>query len=243
MRKNVIVGNWKMNKNKQEIQNFIETVNNTLANTKTVEFGVCAPFVYLDAIEKTGILNIGAQNMHYESSGAYTGEISGEMLVDIGIKYVIIGHSERRQYFNETDETVNLKVKKALHLGLTPIVCCGETLEQYEGKQTKEIVSHQMKEAFKGVDSLENVIVAYEPIWAIGTGLSASSDTANEICGYIRGVLKENFNDDVVIQYGGSVKPDNVKEYLEKSDIDGALVGGASIKPEDFINLITNLEN
>ncbi len=242
MRRDVIVGNWKMNKSKVEIMEFVETVNEKLANVDNVEFGVCAPFVYLDAINKDGVLNIGAQNMHYEASGAYTGEISGEMLTDIGVKYAIIGHSERRQYFNETDETVNLKVKKALSLGLIPIVCCGETLEQYENGETKAVVKDQMQKAFDGVTSLENVIVAYEPIWAIGTGLSANSTTANDICKYIREVLKESFSEEVSIQYGGSVKPENIKEYLGMSDIDGALVGGASVKAEDFISLITNLK-
>lgn len=242
MRKKIIVGNWKMNKNKQEIKEFIESVNLELANTNNIELGVCAPFVYLDSINKNGILNIGAQNMHYETSGAYTGEVSGEMLVDIGVKYVIIGHSERRQYYSETDETVNLKVKKALELNLIPIVCCGETLEQYESNQTKEVVKNQMKQAFEGIKSIKNVVVAYEPIWAIGTGLSATSETANNICKYIRDVLSENFTDDIQIQYGGSVKADNIKEYLNQSDIDGALVGGASIKGEDFIELIRNLE-
>lgn len=242
MRRDVIVGNWKMNKSKVEIMEFVETVNEKLANVDNVEFGVCAPFVYLDAINKDGVLNIGAQNMHYEASGAYTGEISGEMLTDIGVKYAIIGHSERRQYFNETDETVNLKVKKALSLGLIPIVCCGETLEQYENGETKAVVKDQMQKAFDGVTSLENVIVAYEPIWAIGTGLIANSTTANDICKYIREVLKESFSEEVSIQYGGSVKPENIKEYLGMSDIDGALVGGASVKAEDFISLITNLK-
>lgn len=242
MRKNVIVGNWKMNKNKSEINSFVSEVNNSLKDVDYVEFGVCAPYVYLDSIDKNGVLNIGAQNMHYENSGAYTGEISGEMLSDIGVKYVIIGHSERRQYYNETDESVNLKVKKALSLGLIPIVCCGETLEQYENNQTKEVVKDQMKKAFAGVDSLKNVIVAYEPIWAIGTGLSADSNSANEVCKYVREVLNEDFSDEVVIQYGGSVKPDNIKEYLSCSDIDGALVGGASVESKDFISLITNLK-
>lgn len=242
MRKNVIVGNWKMNKNKSEINSFVSEVNNSLKDVDYVEFGVCAPYVYLDSIDKNGVLNIGAQNMHYENSGAYTGEISGEMLSDIGVKYVIIGHSERRQYYNETDESVNLKVKKALSLGLVPIVCCGETLEQYENNQTKEVVKDQMKKAFAGVDSLKNVIVAYEPIWAIGTGLSADSNSANEVCKYVREVLNEDFSDEVVIQYGGSVKPDNIKEYLSCSDIDGALVGGASVESKDFISLITNLK-
>ncbi len=241
MRRNVIVGNWKMNKNKQEIITFVEEVNLGLGNTTGIEFGVCAPFIYLDAMDKNGILNIGAQNMHYEDSGAYTGEVSAQMLKELSVKYVIIGHSERRAYFNETDETVNLKVKKALEIGLIPIVCCGETLEEYEKGLTKEVVKSQMEKAFKDVESLENVVVAYEPIWAIGTGLSANSETANEICKYIREILNANFKEDVTIQYGGSVKPENIKEYLSMSDIDGALVGGASVKSEDFINLITNL--
>ncbi len=242
MRKNIIIGNWKMNKNKQEILEFVEDVNKTLANETDIEIGVCAPFVYLDQIDKSGVLNIGAQNMHYEAAGAYTGEVSGEMLKEINMKYVIIGHSERRLYFNETDETVNLKVKKALELGLTPVVCCGETKEQYENSETKTIVKNQIKQAFKDVSDISNVIVAYEPIWAIGTGLSADSNTANEVCKFIRNTIAEEYEEEVTIQYGGSVKPANIKEYLSTSDIDGALVGGASIKSEDFISLINNLK-
>ncbi|MFV0499448.1 MAG: triose-phosphate isomerase [Bacilli bacterium] len=241
--KNIIMGNWKMNKNKQEILDFVDEVNTKLINVSEVDFGVCIPFVYLDSVDKTGSLKIGAQNMHYLSNGAYTGEISGEMLADIKVEYVIIGHSERRQYYNETNESVNLKIKKALELGLKPIVCCGETKEEYENNATNAIVNEQIIKAFEGITDFDNIVVAYEPIWAIGTGLSANSEIANNVCKYIRTVIKDNFNANVRIQYGGSVKPDNIKEYLSTSDINGALVGGASIKACDFISLIENLKN
>ncbi len=242
MKKNIVVGNWKMNNLSSDANRFVEVVNKELCNIDTIEFGICVPSLYIQNLDKDGILNIGAQNMHYETSGAFTGEVSAEMLKDVNAKYVIIGHSERREYFNETDETVNLKLKKALATGLTPIVCCGETLEQYNANQTKEVVKNQIEKAFAGVDSLDNIIVAYEPIWAIGTGLSASSDDANNMCKYIREVLATIYKnaDQLVIQYGGSVKPNNIEEYLSKSDIDGALVGGASVTSSDFIDLINN---
>ncbi len=240
MKKNIIVGNWKMNNLGADASRFVEVVNKELCNIDTIEFGICVPNLYIQNLNKDGVLNIGAQNMHYEEKGAYTGEVSAEMLKDVNAKYVIIGHSERREYYNETDNTVNLKLKKALATGLTPIVCCGETLDEYNAKQTKDVVKNQIEKAFKGVECLDNIIIAYEPIWAIGTGLSASSDDANNICKYIREVLTSMYGNacDLVIQYGGSVKPNNIKEYLSKSDIDGALVGGASVTSEDFIDLI-----
>lgn len=230
-----------MNKSNLEIIDFVDEVNKELSNITSVEFGVCAPSVYLQGINKDGILNIGAQNMHFEDSGAFTGEVSADMLNDVGAHYVIIGHSERRQYFNETDETVNLKLIKAIDKGLVPIVCCGETLEEYESGKTKDVVRSQIEKAFKNVKSLDGIIVAYEPIWAIGTGLSATSEGANEMCKYIREVLAQLYGDasEIVIQYGGSVKPNNIGEYLGMSDIDGALVGGASVLSSDFISLIS----
>lgn len=242
MKKNIVVGNWKMNNLKQEALAFVETVNRQLKGVESLEFGICVPSVYIDSLSKDGILNIGAQNMHFEEKGAFTGEISAEMLKDVNAKYVIIGHSERREIFGESDEVVNLKLKKALKANLVPIVCCGETLEEYKENKTKSILKSQIEKAFKDIKSLENIVVAYEPIWAIGTGLSASSDDANEMCKYIRQILSEKYGDakQTVIQYGGSVKPNNISEYLSKSDIDGALVGGASLTSEDFISLINN---
>lgn len=240
MKKNVVVGNWKMNNLGVDATKFVETVNEKLSDVTSLEFGICVPNLYIQNLNKDGVLNIGAQNMHYETNGAYTGEVSAEMLKDVNAKYVIIGHSERREYYNETDETVNLKLHKALEIGLTPIVCCGETLEQYNASKTKEVVKDQIEKAFKDIKSLDNIIIAYEPIWAIGTGLSATSEDANNMCKYIREVLTDIYGDatNTVIQYGGSVKPNNIKEYLSMSDIDGALVGGASVKSEDFIDLI-----
>lgn len=173
--------------------------------------------------------------MHYEKNGAFTGEISGEMLVAIGVKYVIIGHSERRQYFNETDEAVNQKTIKALSLGLTPIVCCGETLEEREAGQAEEKVVAQMEAGLKNIDDISKVVVAYEPIWAIGTGKTASKEQADEACGWVRAVIGKMYGEDaannVRIQYGGSVNPGNVKELMAMKNIDGALVGGAALKP------------
>ncbi len=245
MRKNVIVGNWKMNNLSSEANNFVTTVNEQLKDIKALEFGICVPNLYLKELDKNGVLKIGAQNMHYETKGAFTGEVSAEMLKDANAKYVIIGHSERREYYNETDETVNLKLIKALKTDLTPIVCCGETLDEYNNKETKAVVKAQIVKAFKNVASLENIIIAYEPIWAIGTGLSATSEDANAMCKYIREILHELYGnaDNTVIQYGGSVKPHNIKEYLSMSDIDGALVGGASVTSTDFIDLITQATN
>jgi triosephosphate isomerase len=184
---------------------------------------------------KDSNVGIGAQNMHFEKSGAYTGEVSGEMLQAIGVKYVLIGHSERREYFNETDETVNKKAIKALSLGITPIVCCGETLEERESGKAEAKVVGQMEAGLKGIDDITKVVVAYEPIWAIGTGKTASKEEANEACGWVRQTIAKMFGEEaaekVRIQYGGSVNPENIKDLMAMDNIDGALVGGASLKP------------
>ena len=188
-------------------------------------------------------VKIGAQNMHFKDSGAYTGEISPKMLNDLNVEYVIIGHSERREYFNETDETANLKIKAALTHDLKPIVCVGETLEQREAGITKEFVTGQVRNALKEIteDELKKIIIAYEPIWAIGTGKTASKEDANEVCKWIREELRALYGDvadEIIIQYGGSVKSSNAKDLFEMSDIDGGLVGGASLEPEEFSKIV-----
>lgn len=246
MRKPIIAGNWKMHKTVAEAVAFIDAVKTEIVSSD-VEALVCAPFTLLPSLveaTKGTAIKVGAQNMHFEDKGAFTGEISADMLLDIGVTHVIIGHSERRQYFAETDETVNKKTIKALQKGLTPIVCCGETLEQREAGETKALVKVQIEKAFAGISAADapKVVIAYEPIWAIGTGKTASSQDANDVIAYIRQVLEGIYGDEtseeVRIQYGGSVKPSNVEEIMNESDIDGALVGGASLEPSDFIQLV-----
>ena len=245
MRIPIIAGNWKMNNTIKEGLQLVKEIKNSKLN-ENVEVVVCVPFVGLSeikkALENTNI-KLGAQNMHWEESGAFTGEISPLMLKEIGVDYCIIGHSERRQYFNELDFTVNKKIKAALLHGIKPIVCVGETLEQRESNIEKEVVKSQILTAFEDIEEkdLENIVIAYEPIWAIGTGKTASSDDANDMIGFIRDIIGEKYGeakDKIRIQYGGSVKPSNIKELMEKPEIDGALVGGASLKAKDFVNLI-----
>lgn len=245
MRKPIIAGNWKMNKTIDETIEFIDKVKNKL-NNESVEAVICAPFTSLrDLKEATKGTNIkvGAQNMHYADCGAFTGEISASMLKELGMDYVIIGHSERRQYFNETNEACNKKVLKALEVGINPILCCGETLEQREAEETKNICKVQVEEALKNVAAkdLAKIVIAYEPVWAIGTGKTATSEDANDVIKYIREVVAGLYGDksnEVRIQYGGSVKPQNVAEIMSQSDIDGALVGGASLAAGDYIQLV-----
>ena len=246
MRKKVIAGNWKMNMLPNETINFIEQFAPLVKDTKN-EVILCVPFTDLFYallhVQGTNI-KIGAQNMHWEEKGAYTGEISAQMLKSIGTEYVIIGHSERRQYFAETDETVNKKIKSALAVGLKPIVCVGETLEQRESGKTEEIVTNQVEKAFEGLNSedLSKIIIAYEPIWAIGTGKTATKEEANETIAQIRKKIAKMYSqkeaDEIIIQYGGSVKASNAKELFEMSDIDGGLVGGASLKPDEFSKIV-----
>ncbi|WP_112181816.1 MULTISPECIES: triose-phosphate isomerase [Paraliobacillus] len=247
MRKNVIAGNWKMNKVAAEAEKFVADTKDKVPSTDKVESVVCAPFPYLQSLVKQSEgtdLKIAAQNMHYEENGAFTGEVSPSMLKDIGVTYVVLGHSERRELFAETDETVNQKAHAAFKHGLTPIVCVGETLEHRESNQTMDVVSDQVKKGLAGLsdDQVKSTILAYEPIWAIGTGKTASSEQANEVCTHIRKVVAETFSTDaaeaVRIQYGGSVKPANVDELLAQSDIDGALVGGASLEADSFLQLV-----
>lgn len=246
MRRKVIAGNWKMNMLPNETIDFIQELTPLVKDTKN-EVILCVPYIDLFYallhVQDTNI-KIGAQNMHWEEKGAYTGEISGKMLKSIGVEYVIIGHSERRQYFAETDETVNKKIKSALANGLKPIVCVGETLEQREAGQTEQIVTSQIEKAFKDIPAslLEQIIIAYEPIWAIGTGKTATKEDANTTIMQIRKKLAEiygqNEADGVIIQYGGSVKSSNAKELFEMSDIDGGLVGGASLKADEFSKIV-----
>ncbi len=246
MRRKVIAGNWKMNMLPNEAMDFIQELEKNIKGTEH-EVVLCVPYTdifysVLNAQETN--IKIGAQNMHWEEKGAYTGEISAEMLKAIGVEYVIIGHSERRQYFAETDETVNKKLKKALAVDLKPIVCVGETLEQREQGITMQIITEQTQKALEGLEAseVEKVIIAYEPIWAIGTGKTATKEDANDAVKQIREKIAEiygqNTANGVIIQYGGSVKASNAKELFEMSDIDGGLVGGASLKVEEFSNIV-----
>lgn len=239
-RRKIIAGNWKMNKTPSEAVALVEELK-PLVQNPDVDVVFCVPAIDLiPVIEATKGSNIavGAENMYFEDAGAYTGEISPKMLTDVGVKYVIIGHSERREYFAETDETVNKKVLKAFEVGITPIVCCGETLAQREQGITIDWIRQQIKIAFQNVtaDQAKTAVIAYEPIWAIGTGKTATSDQAEEICAAIRECIKEVYDEATAeairIQYGGSMNAGNAAELLAKPDIDGGLVGGASLKPD-----------
>ena len=240
-RKAVIAGNWKMNKTATEAASLIDALVPAVQGAGC-DVVICTPFTSLcTAVEKCGV---GAENVHFEKSGAFTGEISADMLVDLGVKYVITGHSERRQYFAETDETVNKRTKAALAAGLTVIVCVGESLAQREQGVTEELVRMQTKIALGGVSAEEmaRVIIAYEPVWAIGTGRTATADQAQEVCAAIRKVVGELYGEAVAeattIQYGGSMNAANADELLSKPDVDGGLIGGASLKPADFAAIV-----
>ena len=245
MRKKIVAGNWKMNKTPKEALELINTLS-PLVNSETVDVVFCVPSIDIipavEALKNTNIA-VGAQNMYFEENGAYTGEISPAMLKEAGVEYVIIGHSERREYFGETDEIVNKKVKKAIEHGLTPILCCGETLEQRELGVTIEFVRTQIKGglAGSGGEAVKNIVIAYEPIWAIGTGKTATSEQAQEVCCAVRTVVSEIYSkevaDSVRVQYGGSVNGKNASELFAKADIDGGLVGGASLK-EEFSQIV-----
>ena len=246
MRKKIIAGNWKMNYCVNKAEDFVSEIKDTI-NTDVVDVVICPNFVSLDRIsdliDDTNI-KLGAQNVYFEDKGAYTGETSVDMLAAVGVEYCIVGHSERRQYFNETDEIVNKKAKKLLEKNIAPIVCVGETLEERESNKMFEIVENQVKASLAEIekDSIKNkVVIAYEPIWAIGTGKTATAEQANEMCKHIRSVVASMYDEDtaecVRIQYGGSVKPANASEILNMSDIDGALVGGASLT-NDFVAIV-----
>lgn len=246
MRKPFIAGNWKMYKNIAEAKKFAEEFKNFKINDG-VRTAICAPYIQLGTLaemfEGTDV-GVGAQNMHFKDEGAFTGEISAEMLKEIGVNYCIIGHSERRQYFAETDETVNLKLKKAFEAGLLPIVCVGEKLDEREAGKAFDVVSTQLNGGLAGIakSDAENLVIAYEPVWAIGTGKTASAEQAEEMCCFIRNEVAKLYDEDtamkVTIQYGGSVKPANIAELMEMKNIDGALVGGASLVPTDFIKIV-----
>lgn len=246
MRKPIIAGNWKMNKTIKEAVALVTELKDQI-NETDVEVVVCCPFTALSEVKRTidgSKLKLGAQNMHWEDSGAFTGEISADMLKEIGVEYVILGHSERRQYFNETDEIINKKVHKAIEKGLKPILCVGETLEEREADQTFDVVKRQTLLCLEGVKEadLENMVIAYEPVWAIGTGKTATAEDANAVIAYIREVIQNQYNDTISeiirIQYGGSVKASNASEIMNEADIDGALVGGASLEVEGFLGIV-----
>lgn len=247
MRIPFIAGNWKMYKTKKEALEFAESFKQLYKDTD-IRAAICAPFTQLDtlveAFRGTGI-GVGAQNVHFEDEGAFTGEISVAMLKEIGVDYCIVGHSERRQYFAETDETVNLKLKNLLtESAIRPILCVGENLSQREAGKEKEVVSQQIEKDFADLTSeqAEQIVIAYEPIWAIGTGKTASAEQAEEMCAFIRTIVEELYDEDtcdkVIIQYGGSVKPENATEIMNMDEIDGALVGGASLIPSKFMDII-----
>lgn len=252
MRKYVIAGNWKMNMNPSETKALVDGMKSELfAKELKTDVVICPPFINLEtAVEacKGTKIKVGAQNVHWADKGAFTGEISADMLKSIGVEYVIIGHSERRQYFGETDLTVNMRVKSALAAGLKVILCVGELLEQREQGITAETVSVQTKVALLDVASsdLNNVIIAYEPVWAIGTGKTATSEQADEVCGIIRDVVAKLYNDDtaqnMTIQYGGSMNAANAAELLAMPNVDGGLIGGASLKASDFSVVINSVK-
>jgi len=242
----IIAGNWKMNKSASEAVEFVEALKSHVAGA-AADVVVGVPFICLPGVKKAAEgsnIKVAAQNMHFEEKGAYTGEVSGSMLADLGVEYVIIGHSERRQYFAETDETVNKKAHAAFKYGITPIICVGESLAQRENGVTADLVRYQVKIALLGLtaEQVQKTVIAYEPIWAIGTGKTATNGQANEVCAIIRGTVKElygaNVSEATRIQYGGSVSAATAKELFTMSDIDGGLVGGASLKLDDFGKIV-----
>ncbi|MFS1664452.1 triose-phosphate isomerase [Streptococcus sp. zg-JUN1979] len=246
-RKPFIAGNWKMNKNPQEAQAFVEAIAGKLPSEDLVEAAIAAPAVDLNALlwfAKDSSLKVAAQNCYFEDAGAFTGETSPKVLNEMGVDYVVIGHSERRDYFHETDEDINKKAKAIFANGMLPIICCGESLETYEAGQAAEFVGRQVSAALAGLtaEQVASAVIAYEPIWAIGTGKSATQDDAQHMCKTVRDVVAADFGQEVAdkvrIQYGGSVKPENVAEYMACPDVDGALVGGASLEADSFLALL-----
>jgi len=244
-RKPFIAGNWKMCKNVKEAVSLAKSLKSKLKGVKDKDILICPAFTALCCVYeeiKNSNIKLGAQNMYFEDEGAFTGEISASMLKDF-CEYVILGHSERRQFFNETDEVVNKKIKKALEHGLKPILCIGETLEQREKNETFNVIKKQLKESLKNENGIKNVVIAYEPIWAIGTGKTATPEQAEEVHLFIRKEIEKIYDKetsaDIRILYGGSVKPDNIKDLMEKENIDGALVGGASLDADSFSKIVT----
>jgi len=249
MRKKVIAGNWKMNMVLHQSQKLVSEIINGLGKDDKADVIICPPFTSLNEVHsliKDTPVKLGAQNMHYEESGAFTAEISADMLKSVGCEYVIIGHSERRTIFNESDELINKKIKTALVKELKPIFCVGELLEQRENNETMKVVSQQVEKGLEGIsaEQMKNIIIAYEPVWAIGTGKTATPHQAQEVQSFIRELAAKNFSasvaDNLIIQYGGSVKPDNSGELLSQRDIDGALVGGACLKSDSFLSIIAS---
>ena len=248
-RRKLLFGNWKMNKTIAESREFAKESIKLLefADAKGVDIGVAPVYLSLSAVkEENPKLNVAAENCHFEDHGAFTGEIAIPMLREIGVDWVIIGHSERRTYFGETDETCNKKLLALEKAGMTPIFCVGETLQEYEAGRTKEVVKRQTLKGLEGLSKgfVNDMVIAYEPVWSIGTGKNASKEIAQDICSFIRELVKEQFGDaaeNVRILYGGSVKPENVHDYLLQPDVDGALVGGASLKVDSFKALIENI--
>ena len=247
MRKKIIAGNWKMNKTGAEAASFVRDLKIKTLNINKTEIIVCPPFTALAPVHemlKESRIKMGAQNVHWEPDGAYTGEVSAEMIENAGCKYVIIGHSERRQYFGETNQSVNKKIRRTLTTSLLPIFCIGETLQQRQDGQTNEIVKKQLIEGLADLssDQMKRIVLAYEPVWAIGTGLTATPEQAEEVHQFIRELIGERFNTQFAevasILYGGSAKPDNIKELLSKQNIDGGLIGGASLKVDSFVAMI-----
>ena len=246
-RKTIIAGNWKMNKTPSETKAFAEEFKALLPKTKWCDIVVCVPAADLSAAVrafKDSRIAVGAQNVYFEKSGAYTGEVSADMLADLGVRYVIVGHSERRALFGETDEVVNKKVHAALDAGLNPIICVGESLEQREMGVTMELIALQVKSALSGVaaEQMRRCVIAYEPIWAIGTGKTATPEQASEVCTAIRALIRAQYGArvarSVTIQYGGSMKPDNARELLAHEDIDGGLIGGASLEAPALMEIV-----
>ena len=246
MRKPIIAGNWKMNKTAKEAAELINELKPLVAKSKP-EVVVCVPYTDLWTVAeaiKGSKIKLGAENVAWADNGAFTGEISADMLKEIGVEYVIIGHSERRQYFGETDESVNKRLKQALKNGLKPIVCVGETLTEREKNKTKRVLKKQVLEGFADItaEDFANIVIAYEPVWAIGTGKTATADEANKTIGYIRTLVKKTWGQDVAkslrIQYGGSMKPGNAKELMAMRNIDGGLIGGAPLKANDFAAIV-----
>ena len=246
-RKPFIAGNWKMNKNPEEAKAFVEAVASKLPSSELVEAGIAAPALDLSTVlaaAKGSNLKVAAENCYFENAGAFTGENSPQVLSEMGTDYVVIGHSERREYFHETDEDINKKAKAIFANGMLPIICCGETLETYEAGKAAEFVGGQVSAALAGLseEQVSSLVIAYEPIWAIGTGKSASQDDAQKMCKVVRDTVAADFGqvvaDKVRVQYGGSVKPENVAAYMARPDVDGALVGGASLEAESFLALL-----
>lgn len=247
MRVPIIAGNWKMNKTCGESALLAGEIKTAASGLEGVEIVICPTYPALDRVGKTiagGNVKLGAQDMHWEKQGAYTGKVSADMLLDVGVEYVILGHSEQRTYFHETNETVNKKVQTALEFGLIPIICVGETLQERESSRTEEVVADHIRGAFRNIAAGEAVrcVIAYEPVWAIGTGKTATSNQAQEVHHHIREMLTGMYDEEVAekirIQYGGSMKPDNAEELLALADVDGGLIGGASLKADSFLGIV-----